>query len=300
MRSRPLLVVLLPLALGLLPLTAHAVTYQVQFGVSTGGPAPTGTITFADPVPANGVVNIDTFSITDGTHTWTGADQLGSFHQAGFADDTLQYVALKVVDTATGWGIELFSSGNPGGYQICTSADADGVCTQITPHTTGPCSYVQLADHPVTYDVQFGVSVGGPAPSGTITFLTVLPSDGAVNIDTFSITDGTHTWDGDDQLGSFHQAGFAGDTLQYVALKVVDTASGWGLELFSSGNPGSYQICTTADANGVCTAISPTTAGPCTYVLLPPVPLAAPWVLGFGALALLAIGMWGMRARRVA
>jgi hypothetical protein len=143
------LVALTALVLSVVPLVAWAGTYEVTFGVTTGGPAPTGTFTFADPEPSDGVVAMTDFSFTDGTRTWTMADdQLFAYFHGGFTAGTLEFIAIKVMDTATGRSLELFSSGNPGDYQICTFADGSGACATFPPLTTGPFTFARMAPVP--------------------------------------------------------------------------------------------------------------------------------------------------------
>jgi len=145
LRTRTTSVILAVLALSILPLAARAGVYQVDFGVTTGGPAPTGTITFADPEPSDGTVNCTDFSFSDGTSTWTFADDvLHTFYVGGFTAGELTFIAVKVEDTVTGRYLEIFSSGNPGDYQICSGVDGFDQCIDVNPQTTGPFTFAPI------------------------------------------------------------------------------------------------------------------------------------------------------------
>ena len=139
------LVLVLSVGLGI---DTVAGTHNVTFSVTSGGPAPSGTITFADPEPGDAVVLSTAFEFTDGIATWTQADDtLFAFHHGGFVAGSLAFISVKVVDVDTGRALEIFSS-VPGSYQVCTSADASGACTQFPPTTEGAYTLAPVVSVP--------------------------------------------------------------------------------------------------------------------------------------------------------
>lgn len=131
-----LLLLLLPLFIAVPGSSASALTIVYDFTVSSGGPAPSGSVTLADPVPTDGVASTIDFEFTDGISTWSQTDdQIEGFNLVGFSGGSYAFTSLKVTDLATDRTLELFSS-VPGDYSVCGAGQFDAVFSACSSSVT--------------------------------------------------------------------------------------------------------------------------------------------------------------------